>query len=197
MFGDSGPNQLLGRPGHDSYFAAAGDDSILANSGDTDLAIDCGEGWDTALIDIPTDAYADPAPIGCEDVEERPKNSFRPPGTPPDPNPPSESPIADIIPPRTELLHRPAKRVFTVRRWRRVVFAFRSDDPGASFRCRLDRRRFRRCRSPRAYRLRPGRHFVRIFAVDAAGNRDATPARFAFRVRPRYRPLEPKPPSPR
>jgi hypothetical protein len=40
----------------------------------------------------------------------------------------------------------------------------------------------RRCASPRAYSLAPGRHRVRIFAVDAAGNPDPTPAVFRFRV---------------
>ncbi len=83
LIGDAGSNQLLGRPGADSYFARAGDDSILANSADSDALIDCGAGFDTAQIDIPTSEYADPAPIGCEAVYERPPNSFRPPDTPP------------------------------------------------------------------------------------------------------------------
>lgn len=197
LIGDAGPNQLLGRPGHDSYFAAAGDDSILANSGDTDLTIDCGEGWDTALIDIPTHTeaadYEDPAPIECEDVEERAKNSFRPPGTPPDPNPEPESPVAEAVPstqpavdrrpPQTRLAHRPARRVLTRRRWRRVAFVLRSNERGARFRCKLDRGAFRPCRSPRAYRLRLGRHAFRAYAIDAAGNRDRSPVVYRFAVR--------------
>jgi len=204
LVGDAGPNQLLGRPGHDSYSAAGGDDLILANSGDTDLAIDCGAGWDTALIDIPTHTetanYEDPAPRDCEDVEARAKESFRPPGTPPNPNPapatpPGEasssarrSPLAtargrDRTSPRTGIRHHPGRRVFTASAFRRVVFGFRSNEPGARFRCKLDRRRFRPCRSPRAYRVRLGRHTFRVFAIDAAGNRDRSPARFSFVVR--------------
>ena len=192
LVGDAGDNQLLGRPGHDSYFAAAGNDSILANSGDTDLAIDCGEGWDTALIDIPTESYADPTPVECEDVEERPVNSFRPPGTPPNPNPVPEAPIAepssvqparDRTPPRTRLLHRPAKHVFTRRKWRRVAFALGSNESGSRFRCRIDRRPFRGCRSPRAFSLRLGRHVFRAYAIDAAGNRDRSPVVYRFAVR--------------
>ncbi len=192
LAGDAGDNQLLGRPGHDSYFAAAGDDSILANSGDTDLTIDCGEGWDTALIDIPTASYADPTPVGCEDVEERAPNSFRPPGTPPDPNPPPQAPPAaatssappnDRRPPGTRLLHRPAKRVFTSGKWRKVAFVLGSNEPGSSYRCKLDRRPFRPCRSPRAYRLHLGRHAFRAYAIDAAGNRDRSPLLYRFAVR--------------
>lgn len=198
MIGDSGDNQLLGRPGHDSYLAAAGNDAILANSGDTDLVIDCGEGWDTALIDIPThtatDDYEDPAPIGCEDVEQRPKNSFRPPGTPPNPNPPPESPLAEASTqpppssgrdgraPRTALLHHPARVVFSVARRRSVAFAFASNEAGSTFRCGIDRGPFRPCRSPRRYRLALGRHSFRAFAIDAAGNRDPSPALFRFRI---------------
>jgi Ca2+-binding RTX toxin-like protein len=194
LVGDAGENQLLGRGGPDSYFAAAGNDSILANSGDTDLTIDCGEGWDTALIDIPTHTaiadYEDPPPIECEDVEERAKNSFRPPGTPPNPNPgpiaeissPPPPPARDRTPPRTMLLHRPAKQVFTRRKWRKVGFAIGSNEDGSGFRCKIDHKPFRPCRSPRAYRLRLGRHLFQAFAIDAAGNRDRSPVRFRFRI---------------
>jgi Ca2+-binding RTX toxin-like protein len=188
LLGDAGPNQLLGRPGGDSYFAAAGDDSILANSGDSDTAIDCGEGFDTAQIDIPTSTYSDPTPVGCEAVYERPPNSFRPPDTPTEEEvvpPPPPPPLRDTTPPRTRLLRRPPGVVFAGSLRRTVAFAFASNEPGSSFRCRLDGHPFRACRSPRRYTVRPGRHVVRIFAVDAAGNRDASPIVAVFRVRRR------------
>jgi len=202
MVGDSGPNQLLGRPGPDSYFAGAGDDSILANSGketaDPDPTIDCGEGWDTAQIDFPENG-PDTAPVGCEEVEERAPNSFRPPGTPPTPNPEPEAPLSqttqpvvtkrpppkDRTPPGTKLLHRPAKVVFTRAKWRKVAFAFSSTESGGSFRCKLDHGPFEACRSPRKYRLGLGPHTLRVFAIDSAGNRDRTPALFSFRIRRR------------
>jgi Ca2+-binding RTX toxin-like protein len=192
LLGDAGPNQLLGRPGADTYFAAAGDDSILANSGDSDPVIDCGEGFDTAQIDHPE--YGDAAPIACESIYERDPNSFRPPDTPPAPeSPPTDATQLsttltpprtprDRKPPRTRILHRPTRTVFTSRPRRMVAFAFASNEAGASFRCKLDRNRFRPCRSPRAYRLRPGRHTFRVFAVDAAGNRDPSPVLFGFIV---------------
>jgi hypothetical protein len=198
LYGDSGPNQLLGWSGPDRYFAADGDDSILANSGDTDGVIDCGGGSrDRALIDIPNPSaeppYADPSPVSCELAEEASINSFRfktqlpPPPPPEEPEPPAPVPAQpttrDTKPPRTRIKHRPGKLVKTAKRRRRVVFAFSADERGARFRCRIDRRKFGSCRSPRAYRLAPGKHAFRVFAIDRAGNRDRTPARFAFRVR--------------
>jgi Ca2+-binding RTX toxin-like protein len=189
LIGNSGPNQLLGRPGADAYHAAAGNDSILANSGDSDAVVDCGEGFDTAQIDIPTGEYADPEPIACESVYERAPNSFRPPDTPPEPEegaqppPASTSRVADTTPPRTRILHRPASTVLARSRRRTVAFAFTSNQPGSTFRCRLDRGAYRPCRSPRRYTIALGRHTVWIFATDAAGNRDRSPAVLRVRVR--------------
>jgi hypothetical protein len=198
MVGDSGDNQLLGRPGQDSYFAAAGNDSILANSGDGDLTIDCGEGFDTAQVDHPQ--YGDPAPVNCESVEERDPNSFRPPDTPPAPQPPVEEPPPaeisssppphkqrppDVKPPGTKLLHRPAPVLFTSGRRRPTKFAFGATESQSTFRCKLDRGRFIPCRSPRTYRLTLGRHTFRVYAIDRAGNRDKTPALIKVRIRRR------------
>jgi hypothetical protein len=191
LYGDSGPNQLLGWSGPDSYFAADGDDLILANSGDTDTMIDCGDGSsDRALIDIPNPSaeppYADPTPISCELVQEAAVNSFRfktqlpPPEEPPAPTQPA---ISDTTPPRTRIKHRPPKRALTKRKRRRVVFVFAANERGARFRCRVDRRRYASCRSPRTYQLGPGKHVFRVFAIDRAGNRDRTPARFGFRLK--------------
>lgn len=200
LVGDAGPNQLLGRGGPDNYMAGEGNDHLLANSGDADPLIDCGGGFDTALVDFPQ--HRDAAPVGCESVEARVANSFRPPDTPPDPNPappsaappPPPPPAAkprlarprDRTPPRTQLRHRPRRPVKAPRRGRRQVgFRFKSNEAGARFRCKLDRRRARSCRSPRRYRVGPGRHAFRVFAIDAAGNRDRSPVVFRFRVRRR------------
>ena len=199
LVGDGGPNQLLGRGGPDNMLSGAGDDLILANSGDSDPIVDCGEGFDTALIDF-SPAFTDGPPVGCESVEERAKDSFRPPDTPPGPEPEPETqpppppkppepkpkpPKPDRTPPATRLGRHPAAQIFTAGARRRVVFAFSASEPGASFRSRLDRQPFRPCRSPRAYMVAPGRHVFRVFATDAAGNRDRTPALFRFRVRAR------------
>jgi RTX calcium-binding nonapeptide repeat (4 copies) len=198
LLGDAAGNQLLGRAGADNYLAGAGDDHLLANSGDSDPTIDCGEGFDTALIDF-TAAHTDGPPVGCESVEERAPNSFRPPDTPPDPNPgppvppkvappPVLRPVlprSDRTPPATRLSRRPPALLFASGPRRRVTFAFRASEPGASFRCRLDRQPYRPCRSPRANLVSPGHHTFRVFAIDAAGNRDRSPILLRFRVRSR------------
>lgn len=190
LYGDAGPNQLLGHQGADVFVAGAGDDSILANSGDADKTIDCGPDNDSATIDRPQ--YGDPAPVECESVYEADPNNFRtrtllPP--PPLPEPPPPAPVKkkprDSRPPRTRVLHRPRRVVGSHRTWRPVTFRFASDEAGSRFRCRLDRKPYRPCRSPRRYNVRLGRHVFRVFAIDRAGNRDRTPVVFGFRVRPR------------
>jgi hypothetical protein len=196
LIGDNGPNQLLGREGPDNFFAGAGDDLLLVNSGDTDPIVDCGEGFDTALIDFAP--IVDGPPAGCESVEERAPNSFRPPDTPlnPEPEPPVAEPPPPPRPPKppkpdrtrpaTHLRHHPAALLLASGPRRRVSFGFASE-PGASFHCKLDGQPWRLCRSPRSYLIVPGRHTFRVFAIDATGNRDRSPARFGFRVRSRTR----------
>jgi len=200
LVGDDGPNQLLGRDGPDNFLAGAGNDLLLANSEDSvpvnfedsDPIVDCGEGFDTALIDFAP--IADGPPVGCESVEERAPNSFRPPDTPTDPEPeppvtetppppPPKPPKPDRTPPATLLRHRPAALLFASGPRRRVSFAFVASEPGARFHCKLDGQPWRPCGSPRAYLVPPGRHTFRAFAIDAAGNRDRTPATVGFRVR--------------
>lgn len=195
LIGDEGPNQLLGRDGPDNFFAGGGNDLLLVNSGDSDPIVDCGEGFDTALIDFAP--IVDGPPLGCESVEERAPNSFRPPDTPlnPEPEPLREEsapplppkgdrtqPKPDRTPPATRLRHHPAPLLLASGPRRRVSFKFTSE-PGARFRCKLDRQPWRPCRSPRSYLVNPGRRVFRVFAIDAAGNRDHSPAKFGFRVR--------------
>lgn len=191
FYGDAGPNQLLGHPGRDTYFAGAGEDSILANSGDSDLVINCGPDNDSALIDHPQ--YGDPQPVECESVGEADPNNFRtitqlPPPPLPQPAPappPVKKPRPDRKPPQTRLAAHPPATVYSHRRWRRVAFRFASNEPGSSFLCKLDGKPYRGCASPRAYSVKAGRHAFRVYAVDAAGNRDKTPALLRFRVRRR------------
>lgn len=194
FYGNGGPNQLLGHPGADVYFAGAGEDSILANSGDADLVINCGPDNDSATIDHPQ--YGDPAPVECESVYEADPNNFRtrtllppPPLTEPPPAPappiPVKKPPRDRTPPGTRLTAHPRALLFTHRKWRQVTFRFTSDEAGSRFRCKFDAKPYRACTSPRAYRVGVGRHAFRVFAIDAAGNADRTPALFRFRVRSR------------
>jgi Ca2+-binding RTX toxin-like protein len=186
LYGNEGDNQLLGHQGEDTYFALGGDDSILANSGSRDRVIDCGPGLDQATIDFAS--IGDPTPIECERVREGAAGEFEelpllseppPPLQPPPPPPP---PPADRTPPRTKLLRHPAKLLRVAPGHRKpVAFRFAASER-SSFRCKLDRKPYFPCRSPRRYRVAVGRHVFRLFAIDAAGNRDRTPAVFQFRV---------------
>jgi Ca2+-binding RTX toxin-like protein len=184
LYGDEGANQLLGHKGEDTYHARGGNDNLLANSGSRDRVIDCGPGLDQAIVDFAS--IADPTPIECERVREGAAEEFKELellSEPPPPLPPPPPP--DRTPPQTRITAHPPKLVWTRGSRRRVVFHFTSSEAGSAFRCRLDRAPFRPCRSPRAYRLRRGRHAFRVFAVDPAGNRDRSPALFRFRIRRR------------
>lgn len=65
---------------------------------------------------------------------------------------------------------------------RTVVFAFRSDPPGASFECKFDKRSFKPCGSPRTYKhLGLGTHKFQVRAVNAAGA-DSIPATRSFTI---------------
>ncbi len=65
-----------------------------------------------------------------------------------------------------------------------VKVYFRSDEEPSTFQCRLDKRRFKPCTSPKRYRnLREGKHRVFVLATDAAGNKDDKAAKAKFKVR--------------
>jgi hypothetical protein len=82
--------------------------------------------------------------------------------------------------PGTSLRKKPPK----VTRKRKAKFRFASTESGSTFLCKLDRKPYRPCRSPATFTVRPGRHRFRVKAVDAAGNVDATPASFRWKVLP-------------
>lgn len=90
---------------------------------------------------------------------------------------PSRPPAVDSTAPQTTLSKRrvrPAQRSAT--------FRFRSNELGV-FRCKLDARKSARCGSPQTYRkLTPGAHTFRVFAIDASGNLDASPALARFTI---------------
>lgn len=182
LIGDGFENQLLGHQGADSFFSEAANDVILANNGDDDVAINCGEGVDTALIDVHP-KYNDPVPVECETVREAEPNKYRVPATPLKPPTPPPAPPPDVKPPRTKVTKHPAKILWTAKRHRRVTFRFSSSEKGSSFRCKVDAKPYRPCVSPRTFNLGLGRHAVRIEAVDAAGNVDRSPFVYRFRIR--------------
>jgi hypothetical protein len=71
-----------------------------------------------------------------------------------------------------------------------VRFRFTSDEPHSTFKCKIDRKPFKSCTSPRTVkRLDAGRHRFKVVAIDAAGNADPAPAKDRFKV------VESDPPS--
>ncbi len=67
---------------------------------------------------------------------------------------------------------------------RKATFRFASRETGSTFRCKLDRTKFKSCTSPKTYkRLKRGKHVFRVRARDRAGNVDKTPAVTRFRIK--------------
>jgi hypothetical protein len=69
---------------------------------------------------------------------------------------------------------------------RRATFRFRAREKGSKFACKIDRKHYKPCTSPKTYkRLKPGRHVFRVKARDTAGNVDPTPVVKRFRIKRR------------
>ena len=121
----------------------------------------------TQVIAFPTPTVtAGPAPVATPTVT---------------PSPLPAGPAPDVTPPETSILSRKINQAR-----RKVKFRFASSEPGSTFACKLERRRFRPCASPKRYRkLERRRHVFRVKARDAAGNVDATPAVKRFRIKRR------------
>ena len=72
-----------------------------------------------------------------------------------------------VQPPRVIVKKRPKGLIrIRTRKLKQVRVAFRANQAGATFQCRIDRRKFSRCKSPRIFRnIKPGRHAIRIRAI--------------------------------
>jgi hypothetical protein len=85
----------------------------------------------------------------------------------------------DLAAPQTRIVRGPRGRQTA----RVATFRFRSSEAGSTFQCRLDRRPWRSCRSPKTYRrLTVRTHRFHVRARDRAGNLDRSPARREWRV---------------
>lgn len=134
----------------------------------------------------------------CSNPVSYKQESPAPPPPPPTESPESEPPTGsdssgDSKPPRTygagiayvkpvvKITFGPAFKT----RARRPAFRFRdrTGQPGTRFKCRIDRQRWRSCRSPqRLKKLRRGRHVFRVKAINAVGQHSKRPARRVFKV---------------
>lgn len=92
----------------------------------------------------------------------------------------SDNPLPQVSPkaPKTRI------RKSVIRKAKhRASFRFTSNVAGSTFRCKLDRKPFRKCRSPKTYRgLKPGKHRFQVVAVAPNGQIDATPATRKFKI---------------
>ncbi|HSI80795.1 MAG TPA: hypothetical protein VK919_09105 [Solirubrobacterales bacterium] len=96
----------------------------------------------------------------------------------------------ETLVPDTVLIKRPPKRQTTKRkrvnaRFKFTSNAFTGDTP--TFECKLDKRAYKPCKSPRDYRVKSGggkgkRHVFRVRATMVGGT-DATPAKWRWRVK--------------
>jgi CSLREA domain-containing protein len=85
----------------------------------------------------------------------------------------------DTTPPDTKIVKGPPKKTHKTK----VKFKFTSTEAGSTFQCKLDRKPFKACRSPKVYKkLKPGKHVFKVRAIDKAGNVDPTPAKRKFTV---------------
>jgi Ca2+-binding RTX toxin-like protein len=86
---------------------------------------------------------------------------------------------ADSAAPDTTITGAPAALI----RNRTPSFSFAADEPGTSYRCRVDSGQFASCSSPHTTAsLNDGSHTFEVAAVDSAGNQDASPAQASFKV---------------
>ncbi len=81
--------------------------------------------------------------------------------------------------PGTRIKRRPKGRT----RSNTASFQFSSTEAGVSFECKLDKESFAPCTSPATYVVHRGRHSFQVRARDLAGNVDATPAKYTWRVK--------------
>ena len=67
---------------------------------------------------------------------------------------------------------------------RKATFKFGSGEKGAKFLCKLDRKKYKPCTSPKIYKkLKRGKHVFRVKARDKAGNVDRTPIVRKFKIK--------------
>jgi hypothetical protein len=87
---------------------------------------------------------------------------------------------SDRTPPETTITKKPRKRA----KKRKATFTFSSNEAG-SFECTLDGGRPAPCSSPFSAKVKPKPklHRFSVLAIDSSGNRDASPASYAWKVR--------------
>ena len=104
-----------------------------------------------------------------------------------DPSPATRTFTVDADPPETRIDRQPKDKL-KVKKTATVTYEFSSDEPGSTFRCKIDGKPEAPCSSPlKLKKLKKGKHSFEVTAVDAAGNADPTPATDTFKVKRKRR----------
>ena len=146
-------------------------------------ALAAGEDLSGEISGVPPGTCSPPGASGGVFVAPGFWGSENPPSQPPliVPLPPGETVPAPV--PSTWFIKHPPKRVRTRGRSVLLTFRFGSDQPGATFLCKVDRSAFVVCGARLLRRFAIGSHTVRVKASAADGQVDPTPAVFSFRVK--------------
>jgi hypothetical protein len=91
-------------------------------------------------------------------------------------------PPPDKTPPQTTVTTKPPRKVSTSKKKAKVTLGFTASER-STFLCKVDDAAYKTCRSPFKVRLALGKHTILVVAVDAAGNRDGTPAKVVVKVK--------------
>jgi hypothetical protein len=150
--------------------------SFGVSSGDPAATYQCSvDGGTFAACGSGTSATVGPLTPGAHSVAIR---SVDPRGNA-DTTPATRSFAVESDAPETGIKKGPKKRTDA----RKATFKFTADEPGSTFECKIDRKPFRPCTSPRRLKkVKPGKHKFLVRSIDAVGNVDATPARKRWRV---------------
>lgn len=92
---------------------------------------------------------------------------------------PGQGGAGDGCPPATKITKRAPNKLDEDS----VKFKFTSDDPSSTFECKLDKKPYKPCTSPRnVKRLDDGKHKFKVVATDEAGYPDPSAAKDKFKV---------------
>lgn len=171
LYGPSDPT-CAGAPLATSSPAVSGNGTYNSNPFTTSIA-----GTYRFVATYSSDANNNGASTICGDAGATVEVTAPPPGPGPGPAPDTTAPETTITAiPKATLKSKAGKKEA------KASFAFTSTEAGSSFECRLDAKPFATCTSPKALMAGKGKHTFEVVAIDAAGNRDGTPARAAFTV---------------
>ena len=88
----------------------------------------------------------------------------------------------DFVAPETVIDKKPKKKTTK----KKVKLRFSSNEAGASFECKIDKKKFKPCGSPKKVRAKKqGKHKFKVRAVDEVGNVDQSPAKAKWKKKPK------------